>query len=157
MIVKTPYKHRIIRFIELIYFDEWTIKCYTITQSEDHIAPKIVMAIKNQLSAWIQHSERTNLTHYNTATLIIHQGKEGYYAIIAWWIDENMLQLFAYFSPDPVVRTFQMISDKGIVSCVWEMAILWFERNAWVEEVMLQNNNPYAKINYLNRQLNTTL
>ncbi|MBL7977683.1 MAG: hypothetical protein JNN12_05020 [Bacteroidetes Order II. Incertae sedis bacterium] len=115
------------------------------------------MIIKDHISKWLQHAQLISLTHYNIATLIIHQGKEGYYAIISWWIDENMLQLFAYFSSNPMTEDFQMVSDKGIVSCVWEMAILWFERNVWVEEVMLQHNNPDARTNYLNRHLNTII
>ena len=67
------------------------------------------------------------LETYGIATLIIHKGKEGCFAIINWWIDENMLQNHVYLARNETPDDFAVYSDKGIMTCVWEMAVLWYE------------------------------
>ena len=80
---------------------------------------------------------------------MLHEGREGCFAIISWWIDENMLQQFVYLATNPEYRRFELFSHNGIFTCVWEMAVLWFERNAWVQHVMKAHNDPNAFQNYL--------
>jgi hypothetical protein len=108
---------------------------------------------KQLLPIWLQESKLYSLETYKVATLILHEGKEGCFAIINWWIDENMLQQFVYLTTNEQPSDFRLYSNNGIFTCVWEMAVLWFERNAWIEHVLKKAANPDFE-SYLNAQLN---
>ena len=49
--------------------------------------------------------------------------------------------------------TINVAENVHLMDCVWEMAILWHERNAWVKHVLMKNENPDFE-GYLNEQLN---
>ena len=108
---------------------------------------------KAQLSNWLENSNNYPLENYKIATLILHEGKEGCFAIINWWIDENMMQLYVYLANNENTSHFELYSDKGIITCVWEMAVLWFERNAWVKHVLMNTATPDFE-KYLAEHLN---
>lgn len=136
------YKKRPIRFIEIFEADGWQIKLYSISAKQALVPPAYIEAVKAKVPKWLEAAGCYPLDTYRVATLILHEGKEGCFAIISWWIDENMLQLFVYLTPNDQPVEFVLYSDKGIVTCVWEMAVLWHERNAWVEHVLQKASNP---------------
>lgn len=152
--ILSAYRTRPIRFLGLEKCGEWTIKVYSISSKNEYADQHFITLAKANLPLWLKNVSSIQLSNYQVATLIIHEGIDGCFAIISWWVDENMLQLFAYLASAANPDQFQLISDKGMVSCVWEMAVLWFERNAWVEEVMKQPHNLSAIDNYLSKQLN---
>ena len=157
MIAPNPYQTRPIRFLGLEEFGAWTVKLYSISTKNEYADEKRIQAAKDRVPEWLLQAELTGLPYYKVATLIIHEGRDGCFAIISWWTGENMLQLFAYMADEKLPNQFHLISDKGIVSCVWEIAILWFERNAWVRNVLMQPENPDALHQYLLAQLNDDL
>ena len=150
----TTFKTRPICFVEVFNCNNWKIKCYTITYNAEVVSPKIIDTVKLNLGEWLLKSQDYNLPTYNIATLIIHKWRGGYFAIISWWTDENMLQLLVYLATNENPTHFKLYSDKGIVSCVWELEILWFERNAWVEEVLQKQLNETNINHYLQITLN---
>lgn len=151
MKIKTAYKARSIRFLEIISHKAWKIKLYCIAVDKEFVLQEHIQNAKQNLDQWLSKSELYNLETYQTATLILHKGKEGCFAIINWWIDENMLQNFVYLLNNN--NEFKLFSDKGIITCVWELAIIWHERNAWVKHVLMKNEQPDFNA-YLNEQLN---
>lgn len=107
----------------------------------------------NNLSEWLNKSSLYPLDIYKIGTLIIHDWQGGCFAVINWWIDENMLQQFVYLATIEEPTIFKLYSDNGIVTCVWELAVLWFERNAWVEYILQKSGAPDVK-GYLNARFN---
>jgi hypothetical protein len=151
--IKSFYKTRPVRFLEVAEVDGWKIKLYSISVKSVIVNAETIAFAKRQLPGWLKKASAYKLDTYKVATLILHEGKEGCFAIISWWTDENMLQLYVYLSSYNQPTDFKLYSDKGIVSCVWEMAVLWFERNAWVNHVLMKAGNPDLEA-YLNEQLN---
>lgn len=151
--IKKGYQTRPIRFIELHEHQDWMIKIYSISIKSERVLSTHIELAKQQLNEWLKLSKNYPLTTYRLATLIIHEGREGCFAILNWWIDDNMLQnhVFVAIHEDP--DHFKLFSDKGIITCVWELAVIWFERNAWVEHVLKQSDQPNFDA-YLNSQLN---
>lgn len=155
MKIKNPYQPRPIRFLEVIEHNNWLIKLYSIAIKNEKVSTTNIEKIKPLLDTWLLKSKLHKLDTYNIATLILHEGKEGCFAIINWWIDENMLQNFVYLLKEDSDQ-YKLFSQNGIITCVWEMAVLWHERNAWVKHVLQQHNNPNIK-GYLQDQLNTDI
>ncbi|HNR20997.1 MAG TPA: hypothetical protein PKN75_11845 [Bacteroidia bacterium] len=148
------FEPRPIRFIELFECDNWKIKCYSISFDSSPVNDTIIHAVKSDLSKWLLESQAYSLPTYKIATLIIHKWSGGHFAVINWWIDKNMMQLFVYLAENKTPLNFKLYSDKGMVTCVWEMEILWFERNAWVEEVLKKELSETTLGDYLQKTLN---
>ena len=71
--------------------------------------------------------------------LIAHQGKTGDYLVIGWWSQENELPLGVWVRRElddwrPAVR--------GESVCVWDLEILWEERQACVATMMSEAGEP---------------
>lgn len=154
--IQNAYTTRPIRFIEIYQLADWQIKIYSISVKNEFVQTQVIENAKQHLVEWLENANLYPLATYNIATLILHEGREGCFAIINWWIDDNMLQQFVYFAPYDKLHDFALYSDKGIITCVWEMAVLWFERNAWVEHVLKKAKNPDFET-YLQAQFNTDI
>lgn len=153
MSVISPYKTRPIRFLELYRHKDWQVKVYSISMKTEYVQNKFTDLAKRCLSEWLQQITNYPLETYKIATLILHECKEGCFAIINWWIDENMLQQFVYLASREKPEVYKLYSDKGMVSCVWELEVLWFERNAWLHYVLANAPNPNYTL-YLEQHLN---
>lgn len=153
MQIKNEYKPRPIRFLEIYEIDGWQLKIYSISTKNELVGEQLIENSKKNISLWLKNSENYKLETYQIATLILHEGNEGNFAIINWWIDENMLQNHVYFSSFQNPYDFKNYSDKGIQTCVWELAVIWFERNAWVKHVLKKNKNPDFEA-YLHEHMN---
>lgn len=138
----TQYQERAVRFLGISICQRWKIKLYSISVHQEVVDTRWVNRAMRLLPKWLENSTNFPLETYRMATLILHEGREGCFAIVSWWVDENMLQLHVYQSLYNGDEEFRLISDQGLVSCVWEMAILWHERNAWVTHVLQKADSP---------------
>jgi hypothetical protein len=136
-----PYNARPIKFIELFNQNDIWFKLYSISNRNPIATPESILSVKeNSLSMYYAMDDQ-GLSTYNIATVVVHEVKEGLMAIISRWIDENMLQTQVYLKKDQS-NEFELFSRNGINTCVWELQILWHERNAWVKHVLSRNENP---------------
>lgn len=147
------YKSRSIRFIELYQHSDWIIKTYSICKDKEIVEKSLLELAKFNLKKWLKNATNYPLATYKIATLILHECKEGCFAIINWWIDENMLQTHVYLLKKDKPKLFKKYSHKGIFTCVWELEVLWFERNNWIKYVLQNVSNP-DYTSYLEQQLN---
>ena len=152
--IKQTYRTRPVKFIEVLSCGEWQVKIYSISLNNPVVNEQSLNAAKQMLPVWLEKHNIYELDTYQVATLILHEGKEGCFVIINWWIDENMLQQFVYLETYTAPGIYNLYSDNGIFTCVWEMAVLWFERNAWVEKVLKQPQHPQAIQQYLQTYFN---
>ena len=139
-----------------IEVEGWQIKVYSISVKQLIVSDIFIETAKEKVREWLRNSDNNSLEKYNIATLILHEGKEGCFAIINWWIDENMLQQFVYLTTYDQPPEFKLYSDSGIITCVWELAVIWFERNAWVEHILSNPQQPNWQ-GYLSATLNTDI
>ncbi len=140
--LNTEYKKRPVRFIELCETGEWKIKIYSISVLNERVSPEAILQVKELIPGWLENSSIHELDNYKIATVIVHEGKEGIFALINWWVGENMLQHYVYFAGYDKPYDFKLFSDKGISYCVWELAVIWHERNAWVKHVLKKEGKP---------------
>ena len=148
MISFTPYQPRLIQSLGILLCKNWRIKVYSITVNNEPITKTQLQHVIGQLDTWLEYSSEQGYRHYDIATLIIHQGRDGYYILLSCWVEENMLQNFVYLKEEQH-NDFKLISDKGIAVCIWEMRIWWHERNAWIRHVLEKPHHPDFE-SYLN-------
>lgn len=152
-----PYQPRPVRYAGLITVGGWRIKAYSISVRSERVDEQVFAHVRKLLPKWLEQYAAYPLDTYGVGTLILHEGREGCFAIISWWIDSNMLQTFVYLATDTDRRAFRLFSDRGIFTCVWELAVHWHERNAWVKHVLGSSGDPTAFDRYLNDHFNADI
>jgi hypothetical protein len=60
--------------------------------------------------------------------LIYHQGYVANYVVVAWWDNENELPIRVFVDDGGGWRAAHVHESV----CVWDLEVIWFERNAWV-------------------------
>ena len=164
--IASPYEARPIRFIQLTEFNGWRIKVYGISTRSELPDPAIVKAAEELTQAQLpmpavwsaapDSGPTVSEDRYGVAILIVHEGREGNFGLVSWWVGENMLQHHVYFAPANPPFTFTDLSPTGLIACVWELAILTFERQAWIDTVLANPSGPDLDA-YLTRQLATNV
>ena len=135
------YRPRQAKFIKVHQAHNWRVKLYTLTLNEQFLSHDILDRALDKVPLWIENKLSSKLSNYNIACLIVHEGREGVFSILNWWVDENMLKNQVFITTPDKPTEFKLISDSGIAFCVWELGIIWHERNAWIKHVL---ENPEA-------------
>lgn len=67
--------------------------------------------------------------------LIVHQGRTGNYTVLGWWDRENELPIRVFVNPGAHPGGWRPARANESV-CVWDLEILWAEREAYVATVL---------------------
>jgi len=150
LVVQEPYRPRAIRFLEMWEHESWTLKVYGIRYGADRPDATGVTAAKKVAA------ERLTTTGvgdgYGVGFVGIHQGRGSTFVFVDWWANENELRHFVYCTDGPDILTLRPATEADSVACVWDLRVMQFEREAWVETVLANPNGPDLDA-YLNRQL----
>jgi hypothetical protein len=146
------YQQRKIAFLELHSIDDWTFKIYSICKEESVFDSSIFENVKGQISNWIEVNFNVELPTQKIGFVIIHQAREGVFVILNWWVDQVMLQSHVFFSDFQDLYLFKPYKYSNIIACIWELEIMNFEKNAWVESVLKQDDENSIS-SYLSRKI----
>ncbi len=147
-----PYVPREISPLGLIGVDAWRFKLYGI-HAPGRLAPGWGWepAVRDLARARLDepggHPER-----YGVGFVIVHHGREADFVLIDWWVGENMLENHVHvcIPGDPSVH--ERGNPTGLSACVWELRVMAFEREAWIETVLANPEGPDLDA-YLERRL----
>ena len=148
----SPYARREARFLEVWSPGHWQIKCYGIAHPDRAMPDEAMLGAVKHLVADILPGSRDR-EHHGVGFVIVHAAREAVFVLLDLWTGENMLRqrLFASTYEDP--REFRDLANTNLMSCVWEMSVQNFERQAWVECVLDNPQGPDLAA-YVGRQLN---
>jgi hypothetical protein len=145
-----PYRTRSVRFLELWEWFGWRIKVYGITTHGGMPRPELLLASKARARDRLP-IPAVNKDHYGIGYMIVHEGAVGDYGFINWWYMEDIVQHHMYGASKG--KSLEYRYPEGAGYCVWELAVIWFERQAWVETV-LKHGLPTDFTAYLERRMN---
>jgi hypothetical protein len=141
MKIRNSYQRRPVRKIALVLQDGWAIKAYSISVKNDTVSGKLSDLARVKIFEELKHIDIPVRGH-RIGILILHEGIDGIYTLLNWWTDENILCNQVYFSTYQKPEDFSNLSEKSIVACVWELAVLWHERNSWIANILMKNGQP---------------
>lgn len=126
------YTPRPIRFIELWRHRAWRMKIYGIASGRSRPESVYVDRAK-ELAAGLLDAATG---HYAVGFIGVHQGKTAHFIFVDWWANENELNHHVFISSldDPMV--FTNATATGVMACVWDLAVIGHERQAWIETVL---------------------
>ena len=79
---------------------------------------------------------------YGVGFVGVHDAGSGCYAFVDWWADDNELHHHAFASPGDRPEAMAPVTTEGSIGCVWDLAVIAFEREAWLEAVLCNPCGP---------------
>jgi hypothetical protein len=150
-----PYRPRTVRWLELWREAGWQIKVYSLTHASKTPDPALLEASKEAARRLLPQPAATH-THYGVGFIGIHQGHSYDFVTVAWWAYETELYHHTLMRPSSQSYGLMPATAAELSSDVWDIKLLAFERDAWVEEVLYRPDEG-ALSRYLARILSDTL
>ncbi len=132
------YAPRYVRFLELWEPTGWRIKVYGIAYRSQEPRSSLLGAAKNRALQLLMRTA-VRCAHYGVGFMVVHDGRGANFVLVDWWANENELHSHAYISATDQPDLLVYAAPTGPIACVWDLAVLSFERQAWVDTVL---NNP---------------
>lgn len=143
MQLSAPYKTRPIRFLELWEHAGWRVKVYGVSARDERPPQELVDAIKAVAAKTLPQPAIAD-DYHGIAFLYAHQGANGGgYCSVNWWARENELYHYQHESDANQLAELKPIEETGgSPFCVWDLAVMEHERQAWVESVLANDAGP---------------
>ena len=138
------------RFIRREDVDGWQLKLYGIAVNGREPDPGFVEATRDLAASTLPQPPVAD-GRYGVALATAHEARSAYIALIYWWQSQNELHQRIYVSPKEDPIAFTQVENQP-TGCVWELAIVDFERRAWIEDVLANPSGPDVE-RYLQRRL----
>lgn len=129
-----PYAPRSIQLVDPIRHNGWELKRYAVrygSGSVDHER----FASGREIALGELPSPAANSQRIGAGFLIEHQGNGADYLILCWWDRENEMPIRVFLRSDDE-HTGWRPARGGESVCVWDLQILWGERQAYVATVL---------------------
>ena len=150
--LQEPYQTRPIRFLELWEEAGWKLKVYGIAYRRAFPRPELVQAAKRIAQPHLQQAASPG-QGYGVGFLGVHDGRGANFVFLDYWADENELHHHVYISPSDQPAQLEYATPSGLIACVWDLRVLCFERQAWLDTVLANPGGPDLEA-YLARHLN---
>lgn len=138
--LQEAYVTRPIRCSEVLEAEGWRLKVYEAAYARERPRPELVKAAKDLVYRLPQPPDGDG--RYGVGFLCAHDGRGGCYAFVDWWADENELHHLIYAAPADRPGELEPVGPGGLTACVWDLAIMAFEREAWLGAVLKNPEGP---------------
>ncbi len=128
------YEPRPIHPDGLLETNGWRLKCYAVTVPDAEVDPSaFTTGVELAINSLPQPARATGRPALGI--LIAHEGRGARYVVLAWWDRENELPVRVFVAPADEGGAWRPARD-GESFCVWDLQVLWFEREAYVETML---------------------
>ena len=132
--VEPRYQPRHARFLRLETLGDWRVKVYGLSLLGRSARPELVDATV-QLAAQVLPRPAVTEDRYGAAFAIAHDAATASIGLVYFWQSANELHQRCYAGPLNTPHAMTRLEHPA-AGCVWEMAIIGFERQAWLDEVL---------------------
>jgi len=110
----------------------WQVKVYGIAAAAAEPRNELLDAARAR--AWEVLSGSSEKRDLSAAFLVVHDARPACFALVYWWDGVDLCQRIFRAPLDQPKRLEPF--ENGQVGCVWELAVVAFEREAWVRHVL---------------------
>jgi hypothetical protein len=139
--LQEPYRPRPIRFLEVWQVQGWRFKVYGIAYERELPRQALVQAAKQVVPEQLAHFS-AGINQYQVGFLGIHDGRGTNFVFVDFWADENELHHHVFISPAERPEALDYVAPGGVLGCVWDLRVLAFERQAWIDTVLANPRGP---------------
>ena len=129
-----PYVPRPMVALKRLESDGWRLKRYAVChESQSFDESRFSGGVSLALSTLPQPARTRE--RVGAGFLILHQGNGIDYTVLGWWDRQNELPLRVFVCDRPGTNRWRPARESESV-CVWDLQILWAEREAYVRTVL---------------------
>jgi len=150
--ITEPFARREVRFLELWQPTGWSIKIYGLTHPRRAMPGGEFLAAVKMLAAPLLGSVAPQ-DHHGAGFFILHAARKANFILLDHWTGENTIRQNAYTSTFDEPEAFTDMTASRLVACVWELQVLSFERQAWLDAVLANPAGPDLDA-YLDQRMN---
>jgi hypothetical protein len=152
--LREPHATRPIRCLELWEPEGWRLKVYSIAYGRGIARPEVVEAAKRITRPALPPPHAGG--NHGVGWLGVHDGRGANFAFLDWWADENELHHHVWIAPGDKPTSFAPAPGNNPSVCVWDLAVQWHEREAWVRHILANTKGPDVE-SYLAQRLDADL
>jgi hypothetical protein len=143
------YQNRQIQFLELFTEQGWQLKVYSILHPDKTLSLELIQVAKETALEFLPDASEPG--NYGVGFISVHQGKSYDFVTVGYWNYSTELRHQTYMRPSSADVTLEALTASELSSDVWDIRLLGFEREAWVE--VLKAGNPKVE-SYIAKRLN---
>jgi hypothetical protein len=148
------YAERLIRFLGIWEVNGWRLKVYGISATRGLHDPETVsseMIDSGRRIAEKVFTRNPTTNSYALGYVIFHEGRLANWLLLDWWADEIQVRHQLFKSPSADPAAFERVTSD-LVACIWELRVIGFEREAWIEAMLKSPRRPDVR-RYLDSRL----
>jgi hypothetical protein len=128
-----PFAPRRVEILASVRHESWDLKRYAISYSPDASPDLARFEPAMRLALDCLPEPAITAERVGVGFVILHQGRDVGYLVLAWWDRENELPLRVFVLEQGA--PWRPARDSESV-CVWDLEVIWAERMAYVETVL---------------------
>ena len=129
-----PYGERAVEFAGLHRFGAFTMKMYTIDAAAATRPAASWEAALDRIPELLPSGSEADAAH-GEGFVILHAGEDAVWLLVQWWADACLLHQRMVAARTETPTDFSLPIPDTLVACSWELAVVHFERDAWVRTV----------------------
>lgn len=136
--LQEQFRPRPVRYLGLWELGGWRMKAYSLQAEHIRVLPELVEAAREIAGRTLA---KTDTDAYGVGFVGVHSGRDSNFVFVDWWARENELYHHVFLSSKEDPADLRR-ADDGLTACVWDLQLIWFERNLWVEKVLANPHGP---------------
>lgn len=134
------YSPRLVKALPPLNVRGTALKAYGMFAEPEHCSTLPTPEWLQQLASSVLLEAPQHEEDHPVGFLILHYGMEGDYLLVSQWYDANMLKHWVRgLTVDAQGNaTLTALPQRDLIACVWELEVIKFERDAWVNTVLAQ-------------------
>ncbi|ETX15739.1 hypothetical protein OCH239_11180 [Roseivivax halodurans JCM 10272] len=98
----------------------------------------LLQAARNE-AARMDQAAMTEADAHGLGFVVIHEGEAGTWLLMDWWAHGDILCQRLSLARG---AEFEAMDDRPLAACVWELAVIGHERDAWLRHMMTGGPDP---------------
>lgn len=136
--LQEQFRPRPVRFLGMWELAGWRMKAYGLQAEHTRMLPELVDAARKTAEEILAQEQGES---YGVGFVGVHSGRDENFVFVDWWARENELHHHVFISAKDHPAQLRRAPD-GLSACVWDLQVIWFERNMWVEKVLANPRGP---------------
>lgn len=134
--VFASFEKRRVTSLGMFLHENWRIKMHGITAAGASLGTALIDAAR-LIAATALPLPAVAPERYGVGFMVIHAGRDADFVLVCWWKCQNELAVRVFTSPPAQPAMLKEQTDPNAsVACVWDLAVLAHERQAWVEHIL---------------------
>ncbi len=124
------YGERVAEFSGMHLVGDWHVKVYTIDAGAGTRPEESLEASLAQLPRLLPPEVGGSV--HGEAFVVVHAGEDSVWLLVHWWTDACLLHHRMVAASLETPDSFDIEVPETLIACTWELAVVAFEREAWV-------------------------